>query len=48
MFYLPNKFVLLANHKQLLKCARQNSYLDFDQIPYILLTRSSSFSKATG
>ena len=28
MFCVPNKFVLFANHKQPLKCVRQNSYLD--------------------
>ena len=41
MFCLLNKFVLLTNQKQPLKCARQNSYLNL--IYY--LTGRSSFSK---
>ena len=28
IFCLPNKFVLFTNHKQPLKCVRQNSYLN--------------------
>ena len=58
MFCLSNKFVLLTNHKQLLKCVQQNSYLDlWSNTLHIIwqrvhltyyLTKSSSFSKVTG
>ena len=47
MFCLCNKFVHVTNQKQLLKCVRQNNYLDLGSYTSYYLTRSSSFSKIT-